>query len=64
MRPPLVVRDPDLTQYENRYILFTWWDNLPEHERTPALIESLVLAGIDVKHLTLDRRQMTTTEPV
>ena len=51
----LVWPDPDLTQSEARYILFTWWDELTPSEQTPALIKSLALAGVDVSELKLSK---------
>ena len=29
--------DPDLSDNEYKFILFSWWDNLPEHQKTKAL---------------------------
>lgn len=45
--------DPDLSNNDYKYQLFTWWDNLAEDERTEALIKYLVKAGIDVDDLVV-----------
>ena len=36
-----------LTQ-THKFVLFTWFDNLPEHQRTETLIKAMVLDGIDI----------------
>ena len=43
--------DPDLSDSEYKFILFSWWDNLPEYQKTKALIKELLLAGVDVDGL-------------
>ena len=45
--------DPDLSDSEYKFILFSWWDNLPEYQKTKALIKYLVTAGIDVDGLVM-----------
>ncbi|MFI3221480.1 MAG: hypothetical protein QX191_00435 [Methylococcaceae bacterium] len=43
--------DPDLSDSEYKFILFSWFDALPEHQKTKALIKELLLAGIKVDGL-------------
>jgi hypothetical protein len=45
--------NPDTSENEYRYVLYSWWDNLAEDERTEALIKYLVKAGIDVDDLVV-----------
>ena len=45
--------DPDTSEFEYRYELYSWWDNLAEDERTEALIQTMVKAGIDVDGLAV-----------
>ena len=45
--------DPDLSNNDYKYQLFTWWDSLAEWQRTKALIKEMVTAGIDVDGLVM-----------
>jgi hypothetical protein len=45
--------NPDLSENEYKFELFTWFDNLPDWQRTEALIKYLVTAGIDVDGLVM-----------
>lgn len=47
--------DPDLSDSEYKFILFSWWDELTDRERTAALIKEMLLAGIDVNGLVMEK---------
>jgi len=34
--------DPDTSEFEYRFELYTWWDNLAQDERSAALIKAMV----------------------
>jgi hypothetical protein len=52
---------PDTSLQEYRYLLFTWWDNLPEHERSEALRRDMVEAGVDISGLVIGRQRLPIT---
>jgi len=43
--------DPDLSDSEYKFELFTWWDNLPDWQKTKALLNYLIKAGINIEGL-------------
>ncbi len=43
--------DPDTSENEYRYVLYSWWDNLAQDERSAALIKAMVKAGINFEGL-------------
>jgi hypothetical protein len=53
--------EPDTTEFEYKYQLFTFWDSLAEHQRTAALIKELLLAGINVDGLLRSNNEIQKT---
>ena len=51
--------DPDLSENEYRYELYTWWDNLAQDERSAALIKAMVKSGINVEGLVMKKRSVS-----
>ena len=47
--------DPDLSENEYRYELYTWWDNLAQDERSAALIKAMVKSGINIEGLIMKK---------
>ena len=47
--------DPDTSEFEYRYELYTWWDNLAQDERSAALIKAIVKAGINIEGLIMKK---------
>ena len=45
--------DPNLSESEYKFVLFNWWDNLPDWQRTKALIKEMVTAGVDAEGLLI-----------
>ena len=54
--------DPDTSEFEYRYELYTWWDNLAQDERTEALLKAMVKAGINIEGLIIKTILLVTKD--
>jgi hypothetical protein len=45
--------NPDLSENEYKFELFTWWDSLADWQKTKALLSYLIKAGINIEGLIM-----------